>query len=71
MPMTIKCNVFSNGDDTSLVFQSKYVKNIEKVLQEGFLSIYDSLVDNKLNIDFSQDKTKSIFLPSKRKIEKL
>ena len=71
MPMTNKCNIFSNGDDTFLVFQSKYVKNIKKELQERFLSIYDSLVDNKLSIHFIKDKTKSIFLPSKRKIKNL
>ena len=71
MLITFKCNLFSNWDHTSLVFQSKYINNIEKELQKGVLSICACLVDNKLSIHFIKDKNKSIFLTSERKIKKL
>ena len=33
VPMTVKCNLFLNADDTCLVFLSKNVKDIEKQLK--------------------------------------
>ena len=71
MPMAVKCGLFLYADNTCLVYQSKNVKDIEKQLNEDFANICDWFVDNKLSIDFGQDKTKSILFASKRKIKKL
>ena len=65
------CNLFLYAGDTSLVFQNKNVKDIKKQLNEDFANICDLFVDNKLSIQFGEDKTKSILFASKRKIKKL
>ena len=70
MPMAVKYNLFLHADDTCLVFQSKNVQDIEKQLNEDFAHICDWFVDNKLNIHFGEDKTKSILFASKSKIKK-
>ena len=54
-----------------LVFQSKNVKDIEESLHDDFANLWDWFVENKLSIHFGEDKTKSIFFASKRKIKKL
>ena len=69
--MAVKCDLFLYADNTCLVFQSKNVKDIEKLLNEDFANICDWFVDNKLSIHFGEDKTKSILFASKRKIKKL
>ena len=46
------------------------VQDIKKQLNENFASICDWFVDNKLNIQFGKDETKSILLPSKLNIKK-
>ena len=71
IPMAVKCNLFLCADNTCLVYQSKNVKDIEKQLNTDFANICDGFVDNKLSIDFGEDKTKSILFTSKRKIKKL
>ena len=49
------------GDDTCLVFQHGDIKEIEECLNRDFSTLVDWLVDNKLSVHFSGDKTKSIF----------
>ena len=71
MLIAIKCDLFLFADDTCLVFQSKNAKNIEKQLNEDFANIWDWFVYNKLYTHFGEDKTKSIFFASNRKIKKL
>ena len=71
MPMAVKCNLFLYADDTCLVFQSKNVKDIEKQLNEDFANICDWFVDNKLSVQFGEEKTKSILFAAKCKIKKL
>ena len=58
--MAVKCNLLLYAAGTCLVFQSKNVKVIEKQLNGDFANICDCFVDNKLNIHFSEDRTKSI-----------
>lgn len=65
-PMAVKCNLILYAHDTSLIFQIKNVDDIDKQLNEDFEKICSWLVDNKLSIEFGEDKTKSIFLASKR-----
>ena len=43
----------------------------KKQLNEDFANICDLFVDNKLSIQFGEDKTKSILFASKHKIKKL
>ena len=69
MLIAIKCDLFLFADDACLVFQSENAKNIE--LNEDFANIWDWFVDNKLYTHFGEDKTKSIFFASNRKIKKL
>ena len=38
-PITVKCNLFLYVDDTSLVYQSKNAKDVEKQLNEEFANI--------------------------------
>ena len=64
--MAVKCNLILYAHDTFLIFQIKNVNDINKQLNEDFEKIWSWLVDNKLSIDFGEDKTKSIFLTSKR-----
>ena len=44
------------------------VEEIEKQLNKDFANICDRFVDNKLSIHFGEDKTKSILIASKHKI---
>ena len=41
MSQAVKCNLFFNADDTCLVFQHKYINEIEKQLKKVFESICD------------------------------
>ena len=49
--------------------QNRIVEEIEKQLNEDFESIWDWFIDNKLHIHFGEDKTESIFITNRRKIE--
>ena len=71
MSQAVKCNIFLYGDDTYLVCQHNGITEIEKQLNEGFESICDWFVDNKLSIYFGDDKTKSILFATKFKIKKV
>ena len=53
--------------DKSLVCQHKDISKIENQLNEDFCSICDWLVDNKLSMHFSENKTKLILFASKFK----
>ena len=52
--------------DSCILYQHKYVVQIEKWLNEDFENLCDWHVDNKLSIDFGEDKTKSILFASKQ-----
>ena len=62
MSQAVKCNLFHNADDRCLVCQHNDINEIEKQLNKDFESICDWFVDNKLSINFDDDKTKSILL---------
>ena len=67
MSQAVKCDLFLYADDTCLVCQHKDINKIENQLNEDFSNICDWFVDNKLNIHFGEDKTKSILFASKFK----
>ena len=61
------------ADDTCIFYQDKDVEKIEKFLNNKTSSLYEWFIDNKLSIDFGDDKTKTIFFsrmkcPPKRNI---
>ena len=70
MPLGVKCELLLYGDNTCLIFQHSDITEIEIQLNKNISIICDWFVDNKLNIHFGEDKTKSILFSSKRKIEK-
>ena len=69
MSKAVECNLYLYADDSCLLFQHKNVTEIKKQLTRDFSNIYDWFVDNKLNIDFGEDKTKSILFSSIRNLK--
>ena len=69
MPQAVDCKLLLYADNTCLIFQHKDVSKIETALNKNFSIICDWFVDNKLNIRFGEDKTKSILSGSKHKIK--
>ena len=69
MPQAVKSNLFLYADDSCLMYQHRDVNEIEKQLNNNFENFCDWFVDNKLNIHFGEDKTKSTLFASKRKIK--
>ena len=67
MSQAVTCDRIIYADDSCLVFSQKDVNKIENQLYEEFCNICNWSVDNKLSIDFGEDKTKSIFFASKFK----
>ena len=58
------------ADETCLIFQHKGITEIETALNKNFSMLCDWFADNKLNIHFDEDKTKSILLGSKHTMKK-
>ena len=54
------------ADSLCILYQHKEVDEIEKQLKKDFENICDWFVDNKVNMHFGEDKTKSILFASKR-----
>ena len=71
MPQAVKSNLFLYANGSCLIFQGKDVIEIEKQLNGDFTNICEWFVDNRLSIQFGEDKTKSIPFASKRKIKKV
>ena len=59
------------ADDSCLVFQHKYVTEIEKHLNNDFSNLREWFLDNKLSTYLGEDKTKPILFGSKRKLRKV
>ena len=69
MNQAVECNLYLYTDDSCLLFQHKSVTEMKKQLTKNFSSISDWFVDNKLSINFGEDKTKSILFSSKRNLK--
>ena len=65
----IKSNLFLSSIDSCLMYQHRDVEEIEKQLRKYFENIYDWFVDNRLSVNFREDKTKPIVFLSKCKIQ--
>ena len=57
--------------DTCLVFQYKDIKTIEEHLNRDFSTLFDWFLDNKLNLHFDEDKTKSILFSPKHRLKSI
>ena len=53
----VKYNIFICPDDPCLVSQHKDINELERKLNEDFENACDEFVDNKLSINFGDDKT--------------
>ena len=62
MSQAVKSDLFLYTDDTCFVCQDIDINKTENQLNEDFCNICDWFVDNKLNIHFGEDKTKSVSL---------
>ena len=71
MVQTVNCDLLLYVDDTGLNFQHKDINIIEQQLKRNFSNICDWFVDNKLSINFGEDKTKSILFAPLNKCKKL
>ena len=65
MSQAVDCDLFLYADDTCLLFQHKDLERIKEELTKNFSNICDWFVDNKLSIQFGEDKTKSILFSTK------
>ena len=68
MPQAVVNDSLLYADHTCIVFQHKSVIEIEKQLIRDFSSFCDWFVNNKLSIEFGQNKTKSILFGTKHKL---
>ena len=71
MVHAVNCGLLIYADDTGLVFQHMGINIIEHQLIRNFSNICNWFVDNKLNIHFSEDITKSILFAPLNKCKKL
>ena len=71
MPQAVDSDLFLYADDTCLLHQPKDLDQINNELTKILCNMCDWLVDNKLNIHFRGDKTKSILFSTKNKNSKL
>ena len=69
MPQAVKSNLFLYANDSCLMYQHRDVEEIEKQLNKDFENICDWFVDNKLSINFGEDKIRTILFASKCKIK--
>ena len=65
----VECALYLYADNLCLLFQHKSVTEIKKNLTKDSSNIYDWFVDNKLSINFEEDKIKSILFSSKRNLK--
>ena len=68
LPQAIVSDSLLYADDTCIVFQHKSVTEIEKQLQRDFSSLCGWFVNDKLNVYFGQEKTKSILFGTKHNL---
>ena len=51
------------------MYQHRDVEEVEKKLNKDFQNVYNWFVDNKLHINFGEDKIKSVLFASNHKIK--
>ena len=71
MKQAVDCDLFQYADDSSLIYQHKDVKEIERNLNKKFSDVCDWFVDNRLSIHFGEDKIKRILFPTNYRLNKV
>ena len=66
MPQPVDCDLFLYADYTFSLFQHKNLEQIKEELIKNFSNICHWFLDNKLNIHFGENKTKSILFSTKK-----
>ena len=69
IPQAVNSDIQLYADDTCLIYTSKDIKTIEKQLNAEFSSLCDWFIDNKLNVHFGDEITKSILFGTKRQLK--
>ena len=67
MPQAVKSTIFLYTDDSCLMYEHRDVNEIAKQVNKDFENVCNWFVDNKLSIQFGEDKIKSILFASKRR----
>ena len=70
MPQAVNSALLLYADDTYLIYMGKNTKTIEEQLNRDFNSVCEWFVDNKFNIHFGEEKTKSILFGTKGHLKK-
>ena len=71
MKQAVDQDLFLYADDSSLFYQHKDVKEKERNLNKNFSGVCDWFADNKLSIDFGEDKTNCILFGTKHRLIKV
>ena len=71
MPQAVTPTLLLYADDSCILYQHKDLVQTEKRLNEDFENLCEWFVDNKLNIHFGGDKTKSILFASKQRAKNI
>ena len=69
LKQAVDCDLFLYADDSCSVYQHKDVKEIERNLNKNFSNVCDWFVDNKLSINFGEEKTKCILFGTKHRLK--
>ena len=70
MPQAVRSDLLLYANDTCLFFMGKDSKTIEDQLNQNFNSLCEWFIDNKLNVHFGREKTKSILFGTKQPLHK-
>ena len=71
MPQAIASTLVLCADDSCILYQIRTSYKLKKRLNEDFANLCDWFVENKLSINFVEDKTKSILFASKRRAKNI
>ena len=67
MPQAVKSTIFLYADDSCLMYEHRDASEIAKQVNKDFENVCNWFVDNKLSIQFGEDKIKFILFASKRR----
>ena len=69
MPQALDYQLLLYADDTCLIFELKYITEIEMALSKDFSIICGWFVDNNISICFGEDERKSFLFGSRHEIK--
>ena len=69
MPQAVNLELLLYADDTCLIYMGKNIQKIEGQLNSDFTSLCEWFIDNKLSVNFVEEKTKSILFGTKQQLK--